>query len=155
MSVTNADHAVQNVINLLENADPTEWTPETPNVHRYWDVAQSEKGPGADQPGEIYVWSPTGSDLEQFSIDGNRYDQTDTIEVQIWTLDDVEVQQLQADVTRILSGYLDDNAVDTPYSTVKPTTENDFREQKMAQHTDHYIMSVELDTRGLSNTGLA
>lgn len=155
MSVTNAGHAVQDVINLLENADPAEWTPEPPNVHRYWDVAQSEKGPGADQPDEIYVWSPTSTDLEQFSIDGDKFDQTDGIEVQIWSLDDVAVRQLQSDVTEILSGYLDDNAVATPYSTVKPTAENDFREQKMAQSTDHYIMSVELDTRGLSETGLA
>ena len=155
MSVTNADHHVTAIVDLLDAADASEWTPATPTVERYWDVAQSEKGPGADQPGELYVWSPTTSSLEQFSMDGARFDRTDSIEVQVWTLDETEARQYQTDVTDILSSYLDDNRVETPYSTVEPTGLNDFREQKTTRQTDHYVMSVEVDARGLDPTGLA
>jgi hypothetical protein len=150
---TSADHHVQAIIDLLDAADDTEWTPTTPDVFRYWDRAQSEKGPGADQPAHLYVWSPTSSSLEQFSMDGTRFDRTDAIEIQIWSLDETEPRQLQDDVVAICSQYLDDNRVRTPYSTVEPTGVNDFREQKTARRTEHYVMSVEIDTRGLDATG--
>jgi hypothetical protein len=153
MSVTNAEHHVQAIIDLLEAATDSEWTPTTtPNVRRYWDDAQSERGPGADQPAILYVWSPTGTPLEQFSRDATQYDKTDTVEIQAWSFDATESRQLQTDVTRILSKFLDDNKDNTPYNTVRPTGQEDFREQKPARTTDHYVMSVEVDTRGLSPT---
>lgn len=145
------DHVYQ-IIRLLRNATDSEWFGQAPNIRRYWDDAQSERGPGAGQPAVLYVWSPTGTTLDQFSRDGTRYDQTDTVEIQAWSLDGTESQRLQTDVTRILSKYLDDNRVNTPYSTVKPVGQEDFREQTPARKTDHYVMSVEVDTRGLSVT---
>ena len=76
----------------------------------------------------------------------------DTIEIQIWSLDEPETQQLQSDVVDILSQYLDDNNIRTPYSDLAPTGTDDFREQTSATHTDHYVMSVEVGTRGLQDT---
>ena len=153
MSVTSAGHHVQAIIDLLENADSTEWTPATdPVVKQYWDDAQSERGPGADQPAILYVWSPTGSSLDRFSMDGDDFDRSDTIEVQAWSLDETVVEQLQADVVDILSQYLDDNKVQTPYHDVAPVNTEDFREQKPARSTDHYVMSVEVETRTLEDT---
>jgi hypothetical protein len=152
MSTTDAGHHVQDVINLLDAAASGEWTNAVPTVENYWDVAQSEKGPGADQPAELYVWSPATSDLEQFSMDGEKDDRTDQIEVQVWSLDPTEARQYQTDAARILGEYIDDNAVETPYSTVKPTGLNDYREQKAARRTDHYILSVEVEPRGLADT---
>jgi len=153
MSVTNAGHHVQVIIDLLENAASTEWTPATdPVVKNYWDDAQSERGPGADQPAILYVWSPTGSSLDRFSMDGDEFDRSDTVEVQAWSLDETEVEQLQADVVDILSQYLDDNETQTPYTDVAPVATEDFREQKPARTTDHYVMSVEIETRDLQPT---
>jgi len=149
MSVTDAGHHVEDIIALLENAPDTDWTPTTPNIREYWADAQSERGPGADQPAVCYVWSPTDTTLERFSIDEDKFREGNTVEVQIWSLDETEVRQLQTDVARILGQYLDDNAVATPYSTVEPTTLMDFREQKPARTTDHYIMAVEIETDGL------
>ena len=37
MSVSNADHHVQVVIDLLEAADAEQWTPDTPDIRNYWD----------------------------------------------------------------------------------------------------------------------
>ena len=56
-------------------------------------------------------------------------------------------------MTRILSQYLDDNNTQTPYTDVAPVGEEDFREQTPARRTDHYVMSVEVETRGLQDTG--
>jgi hypothetical protein len=154
MSVTNAGHHVEDVINLLEAA--TSWsTAQDPVVRPYWDDAQSEKGPGADQPAVIYVWSPTDSTLDRFSIDETEQEASHTVEVQIWSLDETEPVTLQNDVVRILSQYLNDNAIQTPYTELGPTTVSDFREQKNARVTEHYITSVEVETRGLEPTGLA
>jgi len=152
MSVTSAEHHVQVIIDLLQNADATEWTPATPTVKQWWDDAQSERGPGADQPGILYVWSPTGSTLDRFSIDGDKFEREDAIEVQAWTLDATETRQLQSDVVDILSQYLDDNERQTPYTDVQPTNTEDFREQKPARTTDHYVMSVEVETTDLQDT---
>lgn len=146
-----ADEVYQ-IVRLLRNAHEDEWTLTTPRIRRYWDDAQSERGPGAGQPPLLYVWSPTGSTLDQFSRDATRFDQTDTVEIQAWSLDPTESQKLQTDVTRVLGKYLDDNRINTPYSTVAPTAQNDFREQKPARKTEHYVMSVEVDLRGLSPT---
>jgi len=152
MSVTSAEHHVQVIIDLLQNADATEWQPTTPNVRNYWDDAQSERGPGADQPGILYVWSPTGSTLDRFSMDATRFDRSDTVEVQAWSLDETETRQLQGGVVDILSQYLDDNETLTPYTDVAPVATEDFREQKPARTTDHYVMSVEVETRDLQQT---
>jgi len=153
MSVTNASHHVQAIIDLLEAATDSEWTPtNTPNVRRYWDDAQAERGPGSDQPAILYVWSPTGTSLERFSADGDDFRKQDSIEVQAWSLDATESRQLQTDVTDILSQYLDDNKTATPYTDVAPVAQEDFREQKPARTTDHYVMSVEIETDGLSDT---
>ena len=152
MSASNADHHVQVVIDLLEAADSQQWTPDTPDIRNYWDDSGSERGNGADMPAVLYVWSPTGSTLERFSSDGDKFDRQDTIEIQIWSLDEPETQQLQSDVVDILSQYLDDNKIRTPYSDLAPTGTDDFREQTSATHTDHYVMSVEVGTRGLQDT---
>lgn len=142
---------VYHTIRLLRNAAADEWT-TTPRIREYWAHAQSERGPGQGQSPIVYVWSPTTSTLDRFSMDGTRFDQTDTIECQIWTLDESLSARLQSDVVHVLGKYLDDNRVNTPYSTVEPVGRSDFREQKPARDTRHYVMSVELEARGLSAT---
>jgi hypothetical protein len=85
-------------------------------------------------------------------MDGDDFRRNDSVEVQAWSLDETEVEQLQRDITDILSQYLDDNKTETPYTDVAPVNEEDFREQKPARTTDHYVMSVEVETDGLQDT---
>jgi hypothetical protein len=152
MSATDATTHVEEITALLEAAPDSDWTPATPAIRNYWDDAQSERGPGAGQPGVLYLWSPTDSQLETFSMDGTQHEENTTVEIQVWSLDPQEARQLQADVTRIIGLYIDNNAATTPYSTVEPTGQADFREQKPARNTDHYVMSVTVETTGLSET---
>lgn len=154
--VTNEEHHVEAIIDLLSQAeDYAFWRPTPPTVRKYWADSQSEKGPGADQPAILYVWSPTDSTLERFSVDDTELQQQDTVEVQVWSLDETEATILQEDVTRILSEYLDDNQTNVPYTDVAPVVESDYREQKNARSTDYYITAVEVETDGLTEAGVA
>lgn len=144
---------VENQGTLVAGVDV--WGTTPPNVRSYWDDAQNEKGPGADQPAVIYVWSPVDSTLERFSIDDGELRENNTVEIQIWTLDEQEAVTLSNDIVEILSKYMADNKDRTPYAEVQPSGLSDFREQKNARMTNHYIMSVEIDTDGLITTGLA
>ena len=47
------------IVDLLKNADTSVWTLADPTIYRWSDVAQSERGPGSDQPGELYVYRET------------------------------------------------------------------------------------------------
>jgi len=153
MSITTATQPVQAIIDLLENADSTEWTPtQDPVVKNYWNDSQSERGPGDGQPPILYVWSPTGPTLDRFSVDGDDFQRNDTVEVQAWSLVESETVGLQEDVIDILSQYLDDNETDTPYTDVAPVGAEDFREQTPARSTQHYVMSVEVETTDLEAT---
>jgi len=146
---TSENHHVEAIIDLLQQA--TAWTTTLdPEIRPYWEDAQSEKGPGADQPPVAYVWSPVDSSLDRFSMD-TEYRVTNTVEIQFWSLDESEPVVLLNDAISILSQYLDDNKIRTPYTDVQPTAASDYREQKQARVTDHYLTSLEVDTDGLQN----
>jgi len=50
----------------------------------------------------------------------------------------------------VLSEYLNDNKTETPFATVEPVAESDFRSQKQRRLTDHYVQGVQVAPRGLS-----
>jgi len=146
---TTANHHVEAVIDLLQQA--TTWTTtQEPEVRQHWDDAQSEKGPGAGQPPVAYVWSPVDSSLDRFSMD-EQYRVANTVEIQFWSLDEQEPVTLLNDAISIMSQYLDDNKIQTPYTDVQPTSAADYREQNQARITDHYLTSLEVDTDGILN----
>jgi len=152
MPTTDAGHHVEAVIELLRDEPDTSWS-TPPVVREYWSDAQSEKGPGADQPPVAYVWSPADSSLERYSVD-EEYRVNNTVEIQFWALDEQTPVALLNDAIAVLSQYLDDNKIDTPYTDIQPSTASDFREQKQARTTDHYLTSLQLDTDGLTTEGL-
>jgi hypothetical protein len=149
------DAPAEQIKSLLAQTSGGNWTGDKPTVKHYWDDAQGERGPGASQAPVLYVWQPTSSTLDRFSMDGTRFDRGDTVRVQVWSLDERRAVQVQRDVTAFISEYLDDNAVQTPASDIAPVTEDDFREQNPPRKTDHYVMSVEIEIRGLQPTALA
>jgi hypothetical protein len=155
LPTVSVDAPADQIKSLLAQTSGGNWTGDKPTVKHYWDDAQGERGPGASQAPILYVWQPTGSTLDRFSMDGTRFDRGDTVEIQVWSLDEGRAVQVQRDVTDFISEYLDDNAVQTPASDIAPVTEDDFREQNPARKTDHYVMSVEIEIRGLQPTALA
>lgn len=144
---------VENQGTLVAGVDP--WSVTPPEVRPYWEDAQNEKGPGAGQPPVVYVWSPVDTTFERFSVDEANLRENSTVELQAWSLDATEVKQLYNDLVQIMSKYLDDNKDLTPYADIQPSSGSDFREQKNARSTQHYIMSIQVDTDGLIDVGVA
>jgi len=157
MSTTTSLDPVTQVIDLLESAASTEWPSDTPPtaIRRYQDDSQGNKGPSAGQPPILYILAPTDTTLERFSADGDLYIQGHTVFVQVWTYDSADAKQYQLAVASIISDYLDDNAVETPNSTVEPENLSDFRHQTHSDDTDYQIMRVEISTTGLQGVDFA
>jgi len=122
-------------------------------VKNYWDEAQSERGQAADQPPRLYVWQPASESHDKFSLDGDTSDDSVTIEVLIYSLDEIEAKRYAADVRGILQLYINDNKDVTQYTDIKPVATNDYRQQSNHRATDQYVLSVEIDMRTLQETG--
>lgn len=151
--VTAETHHVDAIFDLLQQAEDFGLWTTTPEIYKYWTHSQSERGPGAGMPPYLYLWSPTTSTLDRFSVDTDDYLRQDTLIVQQWSLNETEARQLQSDTARVLSQFLDDNSVNTPYTDVQPVGLDDWREQKPARTTEHYVMGVELETTELDPSG--
>ena len=154
MSVSGASSHTQAIKDILEAESDASWTDSIPNIRFYRDDPPSEKGPGAGQPPVVYVWSPTSTDLPQFSSDGDLFDRQSSVEILVYSLDDTECEQVQNDVVQIISSYFADNKVRTEFNDIRPSTKSDYRSQKNAGRTDHFIMGVEATLRGLDDTAL-
>jgi len=151
-----AENHVEKIIALLQAEANTFWgTSKPPNIKKYQADSQQERGQGADQPPVIYVWSPTSTSLEPFSLDGTQFDREPTVECLAYSLDEGEAVQLQQDIIESLSAYINDNNQDTSFSTVEPSDAADYREQNVARTTEQFVMGVTVDARRLGPTGVA
>jgi hypothetical protein len=156
MSISSATSHVQVIIDLLEAEPDTTWSVSgSPRIKDFFADAAAEKGPGADQPPVIYVWSPTGANIERHSMDDQQFYRENVALVLIMSLSEQQVIDVQADVVQILSEYLQDNREATPFNDLAPTQASDFREQKEARLTDHFATQVRVVTKNLPTTGLA
>jgi len=143
---------VETIKDVLERTEGV-WRAEEPIVKNYWDEAQSERGQAADQPPRLYVWQPASESHDKFSLDGDTSDDSVTIEVLIYSLDEIEAKRYAADVRGILQLYTNDNKDVTQYTDIKPVATNDYRQQSNHRATDQYVLSVEIDMRTLQETG--
>jgi len=141
-------------IREILNEIPQFWHGEDPTVKNYWDDAQSERGPGADMPPIMYVWQPTGNTKERFSMDGTHTDDTVSVEVLVYSLDDTEPIRYANDAENILEFYFDDNSTRTDFTTVEPITQNDYRQQNPARQTDMFVVGLEIELRRLDDAAV-
>jgi hypothetical protein len=156
--VPQATRPVATIEEILEKSEIL-WQETPPDVQNYWDVTQQERTPGADQPPRVYVWQPASESHDRFSLDSQnsgtsgrgQTDDTTTVECLIYSLDPQEVVQYADDVRDILQFYYDDNKELTNFQTIEPSATNDYREQNNARQTEAYVMSVEVDLRGLQD----
>jgi len=145
-----SERPVETVQEILANTG--RWQNDPPDVQFYWESAQSERGNGADQPGDVYVWSPTGETHERFSLDNDAglTDDTTDVEILVYSLDEFEVMEYAEDIAGVLEGYFDDNKDLTNFTTIEPVATRDYREQTNHRATDHYVAGVEVELRTLS-----
>jgi len=150
---SDSDDPVEMVYDIL-SATPSDWfTLTTPEVYRMWDVdpQQRLKNPNP----AVYVWSPTPGTIGRFSADGDLLDDQRSVECLIMTYDKAETHRYTEDIIRIIARFVDDNANTTVFEDVDPTNVEDLRGDKIRGRSDHYINTIELETRRLRDSGRA
>lgn len=151
--VPESTQPVATIREILAGIAAQQWRDTPPTVKNYWDDAQSERGPGADMAPIIYVWQPTGNTKERFSMDGTHTDDTVSVELLVYSLDETEPIRYAADAENILEFYFDDNKQRTDFTTVEPITQNDYRQQTPARQTGMFVVGLEIELRRLDDAG--
>jgi len=155
MSVTSSEsEPVDAVKDLLEQQDSSNWTNQAPVIEYVHEVPFSEKGPGDGQPAELFVWQPVDSDISKLTAEGRYLDEDHNVEVQIWTLTESETMEYARDVIQIFGDFLDTQKNVSEFITLPPTSTRDLRSDKLPRKTSHYLATVEISPRKLSEAGL-
>ena len=141
----NSERAVDTVIEILERDVISDYRNQDPTVLNYWDRTQQERGQGADQPAEIYVWETAGKDIERFSLDDNSTHDTASVEALVYSLDEQAVIDYAEDARNNIEQFFDDNKEASSWQTIEVTSVNDFREQTQRRSTDQYVVSLEIE----------
>ena len=140
-----SERAVDSIIEILNTPEISDYRNQDPTVLNYWDRTQQERGQGADQPAEIYVWETAGKDIERFSLDNTSTHDTASVEALIYSLDEQEVIDYAEDARNNIEQFFDDNKEETEWQTIEVTSVNDFREQTQRRSTDQYVVSLEIE----------
>jgi len=140
-----SERAVATVKEILTRTKDKRWSIDPPTVLNYWDRTQQERGQGADQPAEIYVWETAGKDIERFSLDNDSTHDTASVEALIYSLDAEEVIDYAEDARNNIEQFFDDNKEASSWQTIEVTSVNDFREQTQRRSTDQYVVSLEIE----------
>jgi hypothetical protein len=142
------------IVELLETADTSVWSTDDPNVFRWQERTENERGPGDGQPPELYVWQPTSAELTRISADNDLLQEEPTVEIYIYTLSESDTTSLSRDVISYMSALMSDNYSNSEFADIVPTGVEDFREQKMRETTNHFVYSVEVSLERETETGL-
>jgi len=152
MSVSSsATEAVETIVDLLDGAPSGAWTNTTPDrVAKYQTHAEKAR---MNYPNPaLYIWSPVDASLDAFDAEYSRIDETRTVEIQVWTLDDTETAQYHQDVIDFLAQYGNDNTDNTTFHRIRPTAADDLRSEHIVRQTDHYIATVTVELRNFRDT---
>ncbi len=153
-TTTAASELTEAVYDILEGYT---WTNQTPDVYYYWEIPGSERGPGADQPPQLYIYESIGADLVKFSADNELIDETHTVEVMIYILKEEGnphlISEYKRDVVEAISEYYADVENNTTYVELAPVSMSDFREQASAMQSDYFVNTIEVQGRKLSQSG--
>jgi hypothetical protein len=141
---------VDATIDILRTASGAAWTNGEPDVFHHDEIPFSEKGPGGGQNAQIYVWAPTDATLGELSAAGEYIDKTHVVEIQVWSLDR-DVTQYRRDILDIMGRVINNQQRNGEFITFSPTASRDYRADKAARQTDHYINTVQIDPRKLDS----
>jgi len=148
MSVTTGKRQAQETLKDLLNGY-TGWTNADPTVYLVQEVAQAERGPGRNQPAELYIWEPTAGPLNAFDASYSHYDERRTCEIWVYTLESdnvgTENTQYVEDIVDFLGEYANDNTGNTTFNRIRPQSVDDNRSELMTRNTEHSISAVEVE----------
>jgi IS1 family transposase len=146
-----SERAVDTISEILDRDEISDYRNQDPTVLNYWDRTQQERGQGADQPAEIYLWEPAGEDIERFSLDNTSTQDTASVEALVYSLDEQEVVEYAEDARSNIEQFFDDNKQASEWQTIEVTSVNDLREQTQRRNTDQYVVSLEIELEKIND----
>jgi len=154
MSVsTSTDDPVDMVKTILTDTADTDYTLAPPDIFAMWEVDSQQRLKNPDPT--VYVWSPTAAAINRFSADGDTLIDERTVECMVLTYSDSETHRYVEDIVDIMGDYIDDNADLTIQEDIEPSSIDDNRGDKLYGNSDHYIMTIEIETERLRASGAA
>jgi len=150
MSVSSSRDPVDAITELLEKADSSTWSYNTPEIYRL--DTTTPTGRQNQTKDAVYVRQLTDMSLERFGVDpGEQDEQTETgsVQVEVHSLTEGNAQTLARDVIGYLKTFMSDNYTQTAFLFIEPETLNDGRISRVTRQTDHYIYQIDLTTERL------
>lgn len=141
VSSTSTD-PVDTIIDILDGTAQSNWPNGTKpsTIEKQWEHTFQWKKNQANPA--AYVWSPERGSQDQFGPDHETKIRGETIDVDVWALDDSNVDSISGDVISILEDYWMDSQENTQWDRIRPESPDDRRAEKLARMTDHYVVSV-------------
>lgn len=145
MSVSTSTDPVKTIIDILNDADPGEWTnsygaPEW--VERQEDTEFSTKTNRTHAPA-AYVWSPSDGDFTQMGAKYDAYLDDQIAQVVVWDADSADrTSTIAGDVRDIIFDFATDNQSSTEWSEIAPDTESDLRAERHPRSSDHFVVRL-------------
>jgi hypothetical protein len=144
VALINSFDPIAQIVSLLDDASIYQLDkPE--RIEPIWEYSHNDR---INFPNPaLYVYAPTEATVDKFAIDGDSINQTNTIEILIMTLDEVDTRGYQSDVVSGLTQFYDDNQQQTGFHRFENITASDIRNEHITQQTDHYIASVTVEVQ--------
>ena len=150
MSATSSStEPVDMLVDILSHSNTNQWSLASPDVFALEDIPQRDRGPSQETEAHLYVWSPTGGNIDGLSGDWTTSMEQHTVEIQVWSLDRSETSTYKEDLINFLQNYANDNEANTVFHRIRASNQDDLRSQHQYMSNDHYVMTVEVTVRRL------
>ena len=139
------ENPVNQITNLLNQADGSVFSGGKPGVieNIYERTPQARHNESRDA---IYVWQPVDGEIDRVTADGSLLFREDTVEILIYVLEnEARAVQLQEDLIRFFSEYIDDNKENTAFNHVQPTDLTDGRPENLPRDSGYHITGITLE----------
>jgi hypothetical protein len=132
---------------LLQDTSASCFRYEKPSrIDTIWEYSHNDRINFRDAA--FYVYTPTDASIDKFSIDGDNFNQTLTIEILVMTLDPQETSAYLRDLSQLISGLYNDNTVNSfLFHRFGNINAADLRNEHITQQSDHYIGSVTFEVQ--------
>jgi hypothetical protein len=155
MSTTSEPNPVDAIVDILEATDDTDYANDDgkPNrIARSDDYTQKQKR-AYYQTDALYVRGDPAGGAEQTAHDatGEKYQERATVLIEVWSPEsDQRATSIGRDVHAAVRAYWTDNAVETVWTTIRPSTVNDWTDESF-NTGKHSLYGVVVDMMRLGD----
>jgi hypothetical protein len=138
---------VEQIIALLESTTNDCFRYDQPErIDTIWEYSHNDRINFRDAA--FYLYTPTDASIDKFSIDGDNFNQTLTIEILVMTLDQQETIAYLQDLSQLIAQLFNDNTEEsTLFHRFGNISAADLRNEHITQQSDHYIGSVTFEVQ--------